>query len=639
MSRNKITAFLLVLFSMLSLSTSASAISEENMKKLMQMSEQERKFLLMYFDEDDLFVVSSTRSLKSITRIAENVEVVTAADIELMNAHTVAEALYNVTGVEIFGFVGPGALGYAAIHGSDYTRVAVMLDGVPIQNAGDGVPLGALPVQMIDRIEIIKGPASSTWGSSFGGVINILTKSVKPGNHTGGSLYASGGERSTSDLRAEAFGRRGRLGLYLFGGILNSDGLTRDHEFWHNNLFSKLTADVADNTRIDLSFLYHKSDAVQWDYLVWDTDAYDAYELENIYARAALTSALSTNLELNFSAWMYLQGAMIYENTVSTDERLWDAISHFNKDGLSGKLAWRTGPHLVTLGTDMENDRLKLTAFPGEEFKRRKYAVYVNDSINIEPFNITPGLRYDHMSVGGDILSPSLGMTFLASEDLLLRAVVSRGFHEPRLYDFTDNLSVGYVGNPGLKSEKIWSYEAGVEANLFDVLKAKLTLFYHDIDDFINDKDLGDGLSTRINVGGARTQGTEVELSTREYRGFKLKGGVHYERIKLTDSTVVRSFDITRSYGINTAVSYDSGSGLRAILQGHYMWFNEPSFWEARYNGFIMDFNVIKEIINTKTTTLEAFFTGHNILDASSYSDILEQNPRRWLEAGIRYRF
>jgi len=81
MLRNKITAFLLVLYLMLSLATTVLAMTEENTKEFMKMSEQERKFLLMYFDEEDLFVVSATRSLKSISRVAENVEVVTKEDM------------------------------------------------------------------------------------------------------------------------------------------------------------------------------------------------------------------------------------------------------------------------------------------------------------------------------------------------------------------------------------------------------------------------------------------------------------------------------------------------------------------------------------------------------------------------------
>jgi vitamin B12 transporter len=202
------------------------------------MSQEEKSFLRMYFTDKELQVISATRSLKAISRVAENVEVVTEEDIELMNAHTLSEVLFFVTGIESQDFVGPGAQGGAGIEGSDWTRVAVLLDGVPLQNENNGFAPGILPVQMIERIEIIKGPASSTWGSSFGGVINIITKSAGRGDHINGMAYASGGQHETSDLRAEFNGRRGAVGVYLFGGTMNSEkGLIKDHFFHHYNFF------------------------------------------------------------------------------------------------------------------------------------------------------------------------------------------------------------------------------------------------------------------------------------------------------------------------------------------------------------------------------------------------------------------
>jgi vitamin B12 transporter len=97
----------------------------------------------MYFDEDELYVVSTTRSLKSIERVAENVEVVTKEDIELMNAHTVAEALYNVVGLNISAFVGPGNQGNINIQGSGAMRVALFIDGVPMATAANQFGTGS----------------------------------------------------------------------------------------------------------------------------------------------------------------------------------------------------------------------------------------------------------------------------------------------------------------------------------------------------------------------------------------------------------------------------------------------------------------------------------------------------------------
>lgn len=600
------------------------------------MSEEERSFLSMYFSDDELQVISATRSLKSISRVAENVEVVTKDDIELMNAHTVAEALANVTGVEMWDFVGPGANGVASIDGSDYTRVTVLLDGVPLTNEEHAVMLGVLPVQMIERIEIIKGPASSTWGSSFGGVINIITKSIESGDHPGGSLYASGGEHNTSDARAEVYGKKGIAGIYLYAGTLNSDGLIHSHNFWNNNLFTKLSLDAGQKTKIDLSFFYHKGDSVQWDYRPLGYDIYHGANSEYIYGKAALTTALRPDVDLNLYAWTYLQDDTVYEFEGSGN-RLWDSNEHFDKYGINGNLTWRTGQHTVVAGTDMFEGREKWDFLPGETLTQRDYAIFMNDTIKLGEVGITPGIRYDNSNIGGDFVSPSLGTTWMATKDILFRAEVARGFHDPELLDTHD--SPGYQGNPGIRPEKIWSYQAGVEANIVDLFRAKLTLFFHDISDMIIYQDLGNGLATNLNAGKVRSIGGEAELSTREYKGFTLKGGFHYENMKNVNFSTDSAFDSTNRYGFNTSLSY-KGQGLRAILQGHYMWWNLPAdYWGAEYNGFILDFNIAKDILKTKSTTLETFFTAHNIFDGVSYDDNYVMNPGRWIEGGVRYKF
>ena len=143
----------------------------------------------MYFDEDELFVVSTTRSLKSITRIAENVEVVTTEDIELMNAHTVADVLNTVTGVQVQTNGGTGAFSFVNIQGSDQRHVAVFMDGVLLNVFTDNIAdIAMIPVQIVEKIEIIKGPASSAWGSSLGGVVNIITKAGSFGKSGGTTL-------------------------------------------------------------------------------------------------------------------------------------------------------------------------------------------------------------------------------------------------------------------------------------------------------------------------------------------------------------------------------------------------------------------------------------------------------------------
>jgi vitamin B12 transporter len=270
---------------------------------------------------------------------------------------------------------------------------------------------------------------------------------------------------------------------------------------------------------------------VSYDWLPLDYDAYDAFISEHIYGKAAFSAALTPDVDLNVSAWMFLQDDFFYENMFSTGQRIWDGTTNFNKYGLNGSLTWRIGQHTVVAGGEALNGRLKSIVLLGETLDQRKYAFFINDTIKAGIFSITPGLRYDSTNIGGDFISPSLGVACVASRDLLLRLLVSRGFHDPRIMDSVDSPVSGYVGNPDLRPEKIWSYQAGAEANILNIFTAKFTLFLHDIADLIRDKDLGSGLSTVTNVGRARTTGGEIEIVTNAYKGFKLKGGVHYENI------------------------------------------------------------------------------------------------------------
>jgi outer membrane receptor for ferrienterochelin and colicin len=336
---------------------------------------------------------------------------------------------------------------------------------------------------------------------------------------------------------------------------------------------------------------------------------------------------------------MLLQPEKIYENTVSTDTRLWDVSDRFDKYGFSGSLTWRTGMHTLVAGTDLLNGRFKSDFFPEDVFEQRKYAFFTNDTISVDKLTITPGLRYDHTNLGDDVLSPSLGLTYLATKDLLLRAVVSRGFHDPSLANFIDNPNGGFIADEGLESEKIWSYQAGAEANLFDLLRAKLTLFYHDIDDILVDKDLGNGTISVVNGGKARTTGGEFEITTKKFWGLVLKSGFHYERIKRIDFSDIRLFDVQKIYDVNASLTYNEDKGLRAILKAHYLWWNYPKFWGAVYNGTVVDFNIIKDILKKKDSSLEVFFTGHNLLNGRSSDNDLTLNPNRWIEAGVRYSF
>ena len=143
-------------------------------------SEEEMQVLQMFYKEKDL-VVSATRNPKPISQVAENITVITAREIENMNAHTVADVLNRTPGLFINYNQDFGAPSLLLIQGSEERHVLVVVDGIKWNSlAGGAAETNSIPVGIIERIEVIKGPASSSWGSSLGGVINIITKDAGP---------------------------------------------------------------------------------------------------------------------------------------------------------------------------------------------------------------------------------------------------------------------------------------------------------------------------------------------------------------------------------------------------------------------------------------------------------------------------
>ncbi len=594
--------------------------------------EEEKKFLLMYFKEEELEVISATRSLKSITRVAENVTVITAEDIELMNAHTLTDVLNTITGVQLDIRGGLGSMTSPTIQGSFLNHVVVFIDGISITSLSDNsTDLGVFPVQMIERIEIIKGPASSAWGSSLGGVVNVITKSPGKEEKIKGTLYASYGEDNTGDFRAEAYGRKNNFGYYVYTGRLQSDGLhgLRDNmDFSGNNLYAKLSYDIAKKTNIIFTVLYNKNDRGDGKFSEFDYS--DSDKTENLFSSLSLNTTLSNNLDLSLSLRRSKTDFDFKEEILSTGD-IFKITIEDDAYGTSAKLTWKQERHNIVIGTDYDNGTSDINL---SKKRLRKFAVFANDTIILDKFSVTPGIRYDDINITGGFISPSLGITYEISNNTILRAYVARGFSIPILSASVDNEIFFFKGNPDLKVEKVWSYQIGVETGVLKYLWLKISAFRHDISDVIVDEIISEDplLWTKINKGNQKRQGIEIEMKTLPVYNTILFAGATFIDISgsSTDLTMPR-------YTYDLGLEYNDKKSLRAILKGHYIWWINA--FDGDYNSFIFDLNVIKNIYKKEDHTLEAFLTAHNIFNASQYAVGDFKNPKRWIEGGLRYKF
>ena len=277
-------------------------------------SKTEMKILRMYYKEKDL-VVSATRHPKSISYIAENMAIVTAKEIEAMNAHTVAEILNRVPGLFVNFNQDFGATSLLSIQGSEERHVLVLVDGVPWNFLASGAAeTHSIPVAIIERIEIIKGPASSAWGSSLGGVINIITRQPENNKSPTGSIRASYGEKNTRDYRAQLSGRTGPLGYYLFAGRQDSDGLTGSRYFENNSLYSKFKIPLSKGVNAGLTVGYSEPRTKIGDYP--SEDIASTGDCRTFFSTASVDASLAGDLNVNISLHHFKQKFALESNAL-----------------------------------------------------------------------------------------------------------------------------------------------------------------------------------------------------------------------------------------------------------------------------------------------------------------------------------
>lgn len=617
-------------------------------------SPEEMQTLRLFYKEKDL-VTSATRYPKPVSQAAENITVITAKEIEDMNAHTVAEALNRIPGLFVNFNQDFGAASLISIQGSEPRHVLVLLDGIPWNFMSEGsAETNSIPVGIIERIEIIKGPASSAWGSSLGGVINILTKPAGKTERPAGTVKVSYGEGRTRDASAQVSGLAGPVGYYLYAGRQESDGLRSSRKFESNNLFSKFSVPVAEDVNLGLTMGFSKPRNAFGDFP--SADITTSYDNRSFFMAASLDASLTPELDLNLSVYRVEQKFSQNTNTLGlgiispAQELFLENTGDERSTGARGKLVMTRGIHTAVLGIDADRGTLDQTLQAGQFLQMigvpatsvvrpaiTKWAVYANDTIVIDRWSVTPGIRYDYNSIIGSFVSPSLGVTCRLGQNSLARASVARGFTQPPL-SWTSAGGLFLEPNPALKHESIWSYQAGLESAAVPYLWVKGTVFYHDLDNEIIGEPGGAGPPTNndlfVSKGSIRRKGLELEAETVAFHNLSVAAGFAYVRIKSSNEMESRD-----RYTYNVKVKYDDQKSFQAQLFGHYIWWDLDADYQAGYGDWIWDLNLAWKIVAAKQWAAGLFLTAHNLLNGNQYTFVDDKNPKRWIETGIKITF
>ncbi len=511
-------------------------------------------------------VYGASKYEQKVTEAPSSVSIVTATEIKKYGYRTLADILRSIRGffisydrnyhyVGIRGFSRPG----------DYnTRVLLLINGHRIndniyQTAFVGTEF-PLDIELIDRIEIIRGPSSSIYGANaFFGVINIITKR---GRDLKG-IEASGEWGSFQTYKGRlSYGNKFHNGIEMLfsGSYYTSRG--NPHLFYKEFADPTTNFGVAEDCDDDHSYNYFGNISFH------DLTLYGAYG----YRKKGIPTASydtdfndSHNWTIDARGYLDLRYEHFFENGLDLSTHLYyDDYSYHgeyiyssikNKDFARGQ--WWGGEfklaktllkrHKVVLGGELNDNfrqdqknyvELPFTVLLDDRRDSTNWAFYLQDEFSILGHLIlNAGIRFDHYKTFGGSTHPRIALVYYPYEKTIFKLLYGSAFRPPNVYElYYSDIGLSAKPNANLKPEEIHTYELVYEQYFGAHLRGTSSIFYYDIKDLITQTiDPGDGLLIFRNMGRVKAKGFELELEGRWENG--LEGHISYTFQKIKDES------------------------------------------------------------------------------------------------------
>jgi len=593
--------------------------------------------------DDNIFlekiIISSKRTETAEGNVVENALVYTGEDINNLPANNLGESLKYIPGVDISVTNQFGQATALTIHGSNSRDVIIMIDGIPFntQLSGQADPT-VIPIGHASRIEIIKGASSSAWGSSLGGVINIITKDVGTSPIPTGSFKSTFAEFSTTKNSLELAGKIKDLGYYLSGSYLETDGIKSRSDVQENKIFSKFSYSLGDISKLTGSFGYSGAevhDGVNANNRWTSTPYISRYGkllFEVKEERHQFKIAYKYNdQDVNGDNYSAITGALL---SSSVNRNVYHGVD------FSGSVNFREKDVFV-FGSDFDWHEFKSSNYLQTSKQIGMQAPYANYSLKWKDWDLIPGLRYDNNNKFGSQVSPSLGVIYHLNHinQTMIRGKISRAFNAPPLmWIYNDDASLGVGPNPNLKAERAIVYELGLDTKLYKSLGVKFDLYRMDIKDALG-LVLDGGVYKYDNFRKFRRQGAELSLNYKFDDSLSVHAGGAFNDVKnRTTGEMVRNSDIARQ-SFSFGSIYRSKKGLVLNLHGYYnRWSADPD--DANDRKFILDAKITQEIKTAKENIdLSIFLNIYNMTNSKYWSNPTYPLPRRYFEGGFLIKF
>lgn len=507
-------------------------------------------------------VYGASKYEQKVTEAPASITIITADEIAKYGYRTLAEILRSVRG---FYTSNDRAYTYLGVRGfgrpGDYnTRVLLLIDGHRTnENVYDSALVGlefSLDVDLIDRVEIIRGPSSSLYGTSaFFAVINVITK--KGRDYQTVEVAGGAGSHDTYIPRI-TYGDRLDNGLeYLFSATyFTSDG---NHRLFYREFDDPATnhgiaedADDVETVKLFGEVIWHDF-TLQTVYSDRDktipTGSYGTYFNDPWSTISDTIWYVDLKYEHSFDAQTSVLARLSYDDYWYSGDYTYDWAEAgdppdlvINKD--SGRGEWWRGEvqvtrllwdsHRLIVGGDyrgntkQDQKNFDLEVYLDDRRASDNWAVFLQDEFSFwEHFILNAGMRYDHYDTFGVTTNPRLALIYNPDDKTSLKLLYGTAFRAPNAYEFyyTDGFRI--KPNPDLDPERIATTEAVVERYLGDHLRGVASVFHYKIEDLIDlQLDPADELLVFRNLDEVTANGVELELEGKWHSG--LEGRVSY---------------------------------------------------------------------------------------------------------------